>query len=160
MVYTMQGVRKTESLNPQLAIFLFLYCVTFALLYISLPNPAIFLVMYALVVVGSIWQALSFLRAHYSPIGARLYLGSLLLYLTGFILWNIDNHLCAGLSLTRTYLSLPFQPLTQLHAWWHLLAGLATYVNILYCLHLRLTFLKRPTSLLARDWVGVTIPHA
>ena len=27
--------------------------------------------MYALVVVGSVWQALSLLRAHYSPIGAR-----------------------------------------------------------------------------------------
>ena len=37
-------VRKTDSSNPGLGIFLFLYCFTFALLYLSLPNPAIFLV--------------------------------------------------------------------------------------------------------------------
>ena len=76
-------------------------------------------VMYALVVVGSVWQALSLLRSHYSPLGARsnfsknskqseiasrlkqrrlflyesrLYLGSLLLYLTGFVLWNIGMY--------------------------------------------------------------------
>ena len=30
-----------------------------------------FKVMYALVVVGSVWQALSLLRSHYSPLGAR-----------------------------------------------------------------------------------------
>merc|ERR1712062_127908 len=41
MVYTMQGVRKQESSNPQLAIFLSIYCVTFAGLYLSLANPAI-----------------------------------------------------------------------------------------------------------------------
>ena len=28
-------------------------------------------VMYALVVVGSVWQALSLLKSHYSPLGAR-----------------------------------------------------------------------------------------
>ena len=38
-------MRKQESSNPQLAIFLSIYCVTFAGLYLSLANPAIFLVL-------------------------------------------------------------------------------------------------------------------
>ena len=42
--------------------------VTFVVVVVMVYLPK---VMYALVVVFSIWQALSLLRDHYSPIGAR-----------------------------------------------------------------------------------------
>ena len=33
-------------------------------------------------------------------------------------------------------------PFTQLHGWWHLLAGYATYLHILACIQQRLYFLR------------------
>ena len=99
----------------------------------------------------------------------QLYLGSFLCYLAGFILWNLDNHTCPTLQYIRAALPpflrpfiqvlfldysspllinvqwhfLPFLKLfIQLHAWWHLLAGYATYLNILHALHQRLTHLR------------------
>lgn len=70
----------------------------------------------------------------------QLYYNFIVLYcicIVYIVLYYSDNHLCAGLTITRTSLPLPFQPLTQLHAWWHLLAGglnFSFFWNISTCL--------------------------
>ena len=75
-------------------------------------------------------------------------------YTLGFILWNIDNHFCPRITQLRDSLRpaptaaeadsphplrglLDLSPLTQLHGWWHLLAGYGTYVHIVFCIHNR-----------------------
>ena len=47
-------------------------------------------------------------------------------------------------------------PITQLHGWWHLLAGYAIYLQILACIQQRLLFLNIEHSL-EKEWTGVTI---
>ena len=80
----------------------------------------------------------------------------------GFLLWNIDNNVCTHITHFRevtllngniaTFLS----PLTQLHGWWHIMAGYATYLYILNCIQHRLHFLGIEWSLKMR-WFGPTI---
>ena len=52
------------------------------------------------------------------------------------------------------FLTVPF---TQLHGWWHIFAGYASYIHIIYCLHHRQIFLKQKTKLTILPWIGITI---
>ena len=72
--------------------------------------------MYGVVVVFLILQALYTLKLQYSHQVFRLYSASVLFYAAGFILWNLDNHHCPGISYIRSSLPAPLQPATQLHA--------------------------------------------
>ena len=88
---------------------------------------------------------------------AKLYivLDSIIFYILifrygfGFVLWNIDNYYCGQITDLREKTLRPANnPLkfltafTQLHGWWHLLAGYATYLHILNCIQQRLHYLK------------------
>ena len=48
-------------------------------------------------------------------------------------------------------------PLTQLHGWWHIFAGYASYLHIVFCLHHRQIFLKERSTLTFQPWIGITI---
>ena len=85
-------------------------------------------------------------------------------YGVGFILWNIDNMYCSKITdLREKYLNPSvgvFQylsPFTQLHGWWHLFAGYATYLHIINCIQQRLNFLKIDYSFRPSFFVGVNL---
>uniref|UniRef100_A0A673MUA2 Alkaline ceramidase n=1 Tax=Sinocyclocheilus rhinocerous TaxID=307959 RepID=A0A673MUA2_9TELE len=67
---------------------------------------------------------------------------SLSIFLLGFVLWNIDNIFCDSLRATRQQLPPVVGAVTQLHAWWHILTGLGSYLHILLSLQIRSTYLK------------------
>jgi len=50
--------------------------------------------------------------------------------------------------------------LTQLHGWWHLLAGYATYVHILFCIHNRLIYLNTDCSIVWSWATGLKVVTA
>ena len=55
--------------------------------------------------------------------------------------------------------NLPFaSPLTQLHGWWHLFAGYATYLHIISCIYHRQKFLKRDAKF-QLCWIGFTVTN-
>jgi dihydroceramidase len=68
------------------------------------------------------------------------------LYVFGFILWNIDNAFCLNLREFRRS-----QPLlghvTQLHSWWHIFAGLGTYLHIVLSSRVRMEYLQNKTRI-------------
>ena len=101
-----------------------------------------------------------------------LYCTSLCLFMFGFLAWNLDNNFCSHLryaywrsmrmmgSLAQLLLSRfcrqarhsvsrVVRPVTQLHAWWHILAGLGTYLALMFCLQARGQYLKRSVTLVA-----------
>jgi len=157
MIYCMHIVlvRGKDKSGVKGAVML-LYSLTFTVLYILLQKPIIHQSMYGLLVFVLIYESVNLLNKQYNYEAMILYGTGFLLYLIGFILWNMDNHLCPGISWVRNSLPPLLQPLTQLHAWWHLLAGYATYLNILYAQHQRLTFLKRPV-VVTSSWLGITV---
>jgi len=157
MGYCMHMVReKPGAVSRPIAVFLLTYCVTFLTVYLIVPNPLVFQTLYGLCVVAMILQALRTLQLQHSYQVVSLYVASVLFYLAGFILWNLDNQQCPTLVYLRSHLPQPLRPLLQLHAWWHVLAGYATYINIQHCLHHRLTFLKVPV-LVSRGWCGLAV---
>lgn len=53
-----------------------------------------------------------------------------LLFLLGFIAWNIDNLLCGVLTELKRRVGAPWNILLEFHAWWHLWTGLGVYAVV------------------------------
>ena len=76
-------------------------------------------------------------------------------YGVGFALWNVDNHFCNNLKNIRTKVPFNFlAPFTQLHGWWHILAGYASHLHIQSLLHHRQKFLK-DDIVFEITWMGI-----
>ncbi|KXS21697.1 hypothetical protein M427DRAFT_276702 [Gonapodya prolifera JEL478] len=66
----------------------------------------------------------------FPPLPTTLALRSLLLFALGLALWHVDRFLCPDLHRARTLLGPALGTVTQMHAWWHVLSGYATYTVI------------------------------
>ena len=84
-----------------------------------------------------------FLACQFCPKLVYLYALGVLIQALGAILWLLDNVFCAQLEATRKFLPSYLAPLTQLHSWWHVLVGYATYMHIIVCIWHRQKYLKR-----------------
>lgn len=62
----------------------------------------------------------------------------IVLFLAGFIAWNLDNLLCPfWIHVRRDWLKLPLGVFLELHAWWHLLTGTGVYSYVVFLEYLR-----------------------
>lgn len=53
-----------------------------------------------------------------------------IIFVTGFIIWNIDNMACSGLSSLKRGIGMPWSFLLELHGWWHVFTGIGAYIFI------------------------------
>lgn len=160
-----------------IGLLMFLYSLIVSVVYISsLQNPLFHEGAYGLLVFMTLIKAIRLQRQNGKFIKVPLFYLGCFLYTLGFILWNIDNHFCPRITQLRDSLRpapttaeadsphplrglLDLSPLTQLHGWWHLLAGYGTYVHIVFCIHNRLIYLNLDCSLVPSWLVGVKITN-
>jgi len=67
----------------------------------------------------------------------RIVVFSGLIYLGGFVLWNIDNVFCAQLTAIKRWIGPALAPFFEFHALWHLFTGTGCYLQVLMGLHYR-----------------------
>ena len=85
------------------------------------------------------------------------YAFGVLIQALGALLWLLDNVFCAQLDSTRKLLPSYLSPLTQLHSWWHIFVGYATYLHIIVCIWHRQTYLKRSCHIKPHLFFGYVI---
>jgi len=112
--------------------------------------------MYGVLVVVMILQASSMLYHDRETTSLKLFVAGLILYGVGFLLWNIENQFCRTVQSVRAAVPSFLKPFTQLHGWWHIMAGYATYMNIQFSIFHRLRVLKTSPSY-GWDWIGVVV---
>jgi len=151
MVYSKKG-----ETGAWMASLLFTYASTFTVVYLTWTNPLIHQTMYGILVVYMIYQAVQILRSNYNSSSFKLFIIATLMYGTGFLLWNLENEFCDRVQSVRRSVPSVLAPLTQLHGWWHLFAGYATYMNVQFCMYHRLESLSlRPHY--TTDIMGITV---
>lgn len=103
--------------------------------YLALPNPILHQVAYGAIQLASTIRVLYLLYASGSPLAKtaearekrsmirKSYHFGAAVFLTGFLIWNIDNALCDSLRLARSYVGYPAGVLLEGHAWWHILVS-------------------------------------
>ncbi|KAL0475511.1 alkaline phytoceramidase [Neurospora intermedia] len=61
-----------------------------------------------------------------------LALVSIITFVGGFFIWNMDNIFCRHLTTAKNQLKLPWSIVLEGHGWWHILTGLGAYEMILW----------------------------
>jgi len=159
-IYTLAQIKEDPGKqNWKLAGLLVFYSVTFVAIYMVETNPLIHEFMYGFLVVILILQSGYLACTLQDPMRSKLLVVGMVMYAMGFLLWNIDNHFCSHLQNFRARNSPSIGVFSQLHAWWHLLAGYSTYIQILFSTHYRLSVLKRDPQVVGCP-IGITVVKA
>ena len=159
MLYTLHSVRRKPFTDRgrKVGIISLGYAIVLTITYVISKNPLFYQIMYGLLVFTLISYTTKYNYAHYKKTANQLFLVSLMIYVIGFTLWNIDNTFCDEITYLREDTNLAFlSPFTQLHGWWHIMAGYAGYLQVLYCIQHQLHYLNIDYSLKS-SWVGVVI---
>lgn len=155
MVYCLYKVRvMPKQSTPGIAFLMSTYAILTTVVYLVNQNPLFHEVAYGILVSALLAMDLRLNTTQKSKPGFVVFLSGFLMYALAFALWNIDNIFCPKLKQIRASNPAALAPLTQLHGWWHLLAGYATYLHIQSCIHHRQIFLKKDIEF-QQTWLGV-----
>ncbi|XP_053403093.1 alkaline ceramidase 3-like [Mercenaria mercenaria] len=140
LVYNVLMVEQPPNKsNVPLQIVLFLYCGVVTVVYMLCNYPVFFQTAYAIMVLSLVVSCVRLIR-NLKKCNKKLFLTGVASYAFGFFLWNVDNGFCGSLQSLRNVLG-PLSPFLELHAWWHLLAGLGTYLGLVFIADLRCSVL-------------------
>lgn len=95
-------------------------------------------------------------QAHDLAILNRMWLivsSGLVIFLGGFLLWNLDNSYCSRIRTWRNSVGLPWGILLEGHGWWHLMTGTGAYMSLVWGIWLR-ECLKGNKAGVACQWLG------
>ena len=128
------------------------YCLTFAYTYVTVwTDPIFHEIVYGIMVFVIMFENIWLIKR--LELSKRLYVTSLVYYLLGFFLWNVDNKMCDYLRSYRASLEQFFgiqanaqdfksvllnsaivslKSVLELHALWHIFTGYAAYMTILF----------------------------
>lgn len=67
----------------------------------------------------------------------------IVIFLSGYLLWNMDVHLCKSWISLRRNIGMPYGFFFELHAWWHILTGTGVYFYVVYLEYLRVMILGK-----------------
>ncbi|KAI9677094.1 MAG: hypothetical protein M1817_006933 [Caeruleum heppii] len=67
----------------------------------------------------------------------RLVACGLSIFLSGFVIWTLDNEYCSILRDWRRQIGLPWGIFLEGHGWWHLMTGTGAYFYIVWAIWLR-----------------------
>ncbi|KFY28983.1 hypothetical protein V493_02621 [Pseudogymnoascus sp. VKM F-4281 (FW-2241)] len=52
------------------------------------------------------------------------------IFISGYVIWNIDNFTCSWLTHAKRKIGMPLSFLLELHGWWHIFTGIGAYIFI------------------------------
>lgn len=156
MVYCLHRVRRSpQEKTTKVAVLVSAYTLIVTIMYIVTKNFTVFEASYGILVFLMLSHDLRLNTHQKTKVGLQIFITGLFMYGIGFALWNVDNRFCDNLKHIRSSLPYGFlAPLTQLHGWWHLLAGYASYLHIQSLLHHRQKFLK-DDIVFKITWMGI-----
>uniref|UniRef100_A0A8D0L755 Alkaline ceramidase n=1 Tax=Sphenodon punctatus TaxID=8508 RepID=A0A8D0L755_SPHPU len=134
-VYCLYECFKYKNTVNYLLLFLLIaYSLGVSLVYLKLKQPVFHQVILYTLQIACIFKSLlscSYISRVYPWLRGLGYT-SLSLFFMGFVLWNVDNILCEKLRELREQMPPIVGAVTQFHAWWHILTGLGSYLQILF----------------------------
>nr|XP_018907790.1 PREDICTED: alkaline ceramidase 3 [Bemisia tabaci] len=118
-----------------LASTLFFFAVSFTTIYLWWPQPFFQHTSFAVLLFVSFYLQYKITRNSQCSLCQKFLKFTIFFFVFGFSLWIIDKAACSQLTSLRARIPVYFNPVTQLHSWWHIFAGYASYLQILLCIH-------------------------
>lgn len=106
-------------------------------IYLHFKDPTIHQTGYAILNAGIIFQSAILAHRHVSDKAAlkqldRTMILGVSIFLAGYLLWNMDIHLCSLARATRRDWGMPYGFILEGHGWWHILTGTGVYFYLVY----------------------------
>lgn len=128
---------RSSLRNTLLKCSLVTYGLVCTVIYLSFKTPILFQAAYGVLVTLMLYLDICVVK--FKKCNVALFYAAVGFYYGGFTLWLVDNFCCDSLRILRsTTLPIFISPFTQLHAWWHFMAGYGAYLHILFCAHSRI----------------------
>lgn len=157
LTYCIYQVRKPlGASSPKVMAALALYCLFFVAVYLSIHEPLFQEVVYGILVTVMIIMDFNLTMTQRTKANLRIFVVGILMYLFGWGIWNLENVYCENVREFRRTSALP-EFLSQLHGWWHILAGYATYLQIVSLVHHRQTYLGHEAVYKPSAVVGIAV---
>ncbi|XP_072180405.1 alkaline ceramidase 3-like [Diadema setosum] len=135
------------AFNAKLFLFLLTYCTLTTVIYLTVINPLFHQVAYGILVFTLVGRGIYLFRNCSKQLDRFLYFYCTALYAFAFFLWNVDNNFCPSVRAARKALPSPLNAVTQLHGWWHILAGLSTHCQIILTCNIRASVLQLKSNI-------------
>jgi len=135
MILYVISVGGADSGSPSLKVGLGSVAAAISWLYLKYPYPVFHQIAFACLEAVSVARTVPLIKtlptASATQLSRRNECGSnfrkgIATFLLGFLIWNVDNLFCDGLTSLRAGRGELLGALTQGHAWWHLLTGLGS----------------------------------
>ncbi|KAM9897872.1 hypothetical protein OXX79_006635 [Metschnikowia pulcherrima] len=110
--------------------------------YLSFKDPTIHQTAYGLMNAAIIVRSYRLTKHHVpdkksAALLNRTMVTGVSIFALGYILWNMDIHLCEYARATRREWGMPYGFVLEGHGWWHLLTGTGVYFYLVYEEYLR-----------------------
>lgn len=146
IIYSVYEVHSSSNkINKILIMELFIYGIIVSAVYLAIRQPIFHQVAYGLLVMITVVFDIRLAFTGKSEVW--IFIVATISYSVAFCFWNIDNVFCSELNIARKILPFFLRPFTQLHGWWHCLAGYGTYLQILYFCQARMIYRKEPCKI-------------
>jgi dihydroceramidase len=155
--------KKERSFGIWIPLLLTTYVGACSLACIFLPDPGFHRQAFGILIATFVLRSLPTLFGNKTADEARtrriMYVAGVGSFALAFALWNMDNHFCDHLHEIRDSVGM-FAPVFQLHAWWHILTGVALHVTTMYATYHRFTVLgKSPKFHMVGGVLPVVLTH-
>jgi len=145
VIFCIFRAEKKPRYGRPLKIFLILDAILITLIYLVNKNTLFFQVSYGLHILVIVLRGSQLFHRLPNSHGKKqlksLFLFGYIAHASAFLLWNVDNHFCGKLRSLREQFGI-LAPMLQLHAWWHVLTGIGSYVYIVGNQYMRILLLE------------------
>lgn len=151
------GEFKDKGGRLSVAVGIFMAANLLTAVYLHLKDPTIHQAAYGLLNAAIIFKSVQITNSHVHDAVAKanlrktMYLG-ISIFLLGYVLWNLDIHLCDLVRATRRRWGMPYGFVLEGHGWWHIFTGTGVYYYLVYIEYLR-CFTTGTEAFYAFRWV-------
>lgn len=149
---------KTRRESVMVGIGIFMAANLLTLIYLYFKDPTIHQASYGILNALIIFKSISLSREHVRVPKAKTQLNRTMIFgvsifILGYVLWNLDIHLCSNVRAVRRDWGMPYGFILEGHGWWHILTGTGVYFYLVYMEYLR-CFLSGIDKFYRFKWVG------
>ncbi|CAD1812966.1 Ceramidase family protein [Candida parapsilosis] len=148
---------KTKRQSFFVGLSIFVSAATLTIIYLQIRNPTIHQTAYGAMNVLGIFKSTSLCSkyVHDPKVKRQMNMMAVLgigLFFFGYILWNMDIHLCDQVRSTRRDWGMPYGFVLEGHGWWHIFTGSGVYYCLIYEEYLR-CFLTGTEKYFTLSWI-------
>lgn len=115
---------KSEKESRRIAWQVSILALAVTVLYLYYKEPIFHQAAYAILNFVTLWKCYSLVKVHIKDAKIRktlnlLELEGIAIFVTGYLIWNLDIHLCVTWRYLRRLVGMPYGLLIEGHGWWH-----------------------------------------